>query len=156
MKLESILQYLDAYLGIADHPDYGNALNGLQVAGPEEVTRIVAAVDTSEASISAAAELGADLMIVHHGLFWGGLEPLTGRHFRKVRALMDAGIALFSCHLPLDTHAEVGNSALLGRALGLGLQGRFGVYQGHEVGWWGTLDAPATRDDVGDDASRGS
>ena len=149
MKLESILQYLDVYLGIADHPDYGNALNGLQLAGPDEVTRIVAAVDTSEASISAAAELGADLMIVHHGLFWRGLEPLTGRHFRKVRALMDAGIALFSCHLPLDTHAEVGNSALLGRALGLDLQGRFGLYQGHEVGWWGTLDAPATRDTLG-------
>ena len=73
MKLESILRYLDAYLTLADHPDYPTALNGLQVAGPEEVERVVVAVDASEASIAEAIERGADLMIVHHGLFWDGL-----------------------------------------------------------------------------------
>jgi putative NIF3 family GTP cyclohydrolase 1 type 2 len=83
MKLESILQYLDVYLAVAEHPDYVAALNGLQVAGPQEIEQVVVAVDATEASIAEAAERGADLMIVHHGLFWGGLEPLTGRHFRS-------------------------------------------------------------------------
>ena len=139
MKLESILQYLDIYLAVAEHPDYAAALNGLQVAGPQEIEQVVVAVDATEASIAEAAERGADLMIVHHGLFWGGLEPLTGRHFRKVRMLIEGGIALYSCHLPLDSHAEVGNCALLARALGLDLQGQFGDYNGTPIGWWGTL-----------------
>ena len=139
MKLESILQYLDIYLAVAEHPDYAAALNGLQVAGPQEIEQVVVAVDATEASIAEAAERGADLMIVHHGLFWGGLEPLTGRHFRKVRMLIEGGIALYSCHLPLDSHAEVGNCALLARALGLELQGQFGDYNGTPIGWWGTL-----------------
>jgi len=139
MKLESILQYLEGYLAVGEHPDYSTALNGLQVDGPEEIGRIVAAVDASEASIEAAVDKDADLMIVHHGLFWRGLEPLTGRRYRRIKALLDSGIALYSCHLPLDSHAEVGNCALLGRALGLELQCRFGDYKGAEIGWWGTM-----------------
>jgi dinuclear metal center YbgI/SA1388 family protein len=139
MKLESLLQYMDEYLALQGHPDYTGALNGLQVEGPSDVAHLVAAVDASEASISAAVAAGADLMIVHHGLFWGGLQPLTGRHYRKVRALIEGGTALYSAHLPLDGHAEVGNSALLGRALGLESRGRFGDYGGVEIGWWGEL-----------------
>ena len=138
MKLESVLQYLDSYLGIPDHADYPQALNGLQVEGREDVTRIVAAVDASEASIEAAATAGADFLLVHHGLYWDGLKPLTGRRYRKVKRLLDAGIALYSAHLPLDAHAEVGNCALLGRALGLDLQGRFGDFKGTPIGWWGS------------------
>jgi len=140
MKLESLLQYLDAYLGVTEHPDYPVALNGLQVGGPAEVRRIVAAVDASEASVTAAVVRGADLLLVHHGLFWDGLRPLTGRRLRRVRPLIEHGVALYSVHLPLDGHAEVGNAALLGRGLGLRLQGRFGAYKGAEIGWWGTLD----------------
>lgn len=140
MKLESLLQYLDSYLDVAEHPDYPNALNGLQVAGPQEVGNVAAAVDASEATIQAAAELGADLLIVHHGLFWRGLEPLTGRLFRKVHTLVDANVALYSCHLPLDSHPQVGNCACLARELGIELAGQFGEYQGRAIGWWGTLD----------------
>lgn len=137
MKLESLVQYMDEYLCIPGHPDYPGALNGLQVGGPETVEHVVVAVDASEASISAAVALGADLMIVHHGLFWGGLKPLTGRNLRRIRGLIENGTALYSCHLPLDGHAEVGNSALLARAVGLELEGRFAAYQGAEVGWHG-------------------
>lgn len=137
MKLESLVQYLDEYLGVAGHPDYPGALNGLQVGGPESVERIVVAVDASVASISEAAERKADLMLVHHGLFWGGLRPLTGRNLRRMSGLIQNGIALYSCHLPLDGHREVGNSALLARAMGLELDGRFAAYQGAEVGWHG-------------------
>ena len=148
MKLESILQYLDGYLSVGGHPDSPHALNGLQVDGPEEVGHIVVAVDASEATIAEAVELEADLLIVHHGLFWKGLEPLTGRHYRKVRRLIEGSVALYSCHLPLDSHAEVGNCALLARALGLEPEGQFGTYEGVDLGWWGTLPEPTTAADL--------
>lgn len=140
MRLESLLQYVDAYLGVPDHPDYPAALNGLQVGGPEEVHKIVAAVDASEASVVAAVERGADLLLVHHGLFWDGLKPLTGRRLRRIRPLIENGVAAYSAHLPLDGHAEVGNSVLLARALGLRVEGAFAEYEGATIGWWGTLD----------------
>lgn len=142
MKSESALQYLDALLGIPAHPDYPRAWNGLQVEGPEEIVRVVAAVDASEATILEAAARGADLLLVHHGLFWDGGLPLTGRRYRKLRALLEHGIALYSAHLPLDAHPEVGNCALLARALGLELRGRFAEFEGVPIGWWGTLDMP--------------
>lgn len=142
MKLESLLQYLDAYLLTAEHPDYPTALNGLQVGGPEEVRRIVAAVDASEASVNAAVEKGADLLLVHHGLFWDGLRPITGRRLRRIKPLLEHGVAVYSAHLPLDSHTEVGNCALLGRALGLDLRGRFAPYEGTDIGWWGTFETP--------------
>ena len=148
MKLESVLQYLDSWLKVPDHPDYPTALNGLQVGGAHEVGTVATAVDASEASIRAAAELGADLMIVHHGLFWGGLEPIVGRHERRIRALIEANIALYSVHLPLDAHLEVGNCVLLAQAMGLDVQGRFGQYQGHDLGVWGVLPDPVSIDDV--------
>lgn len=144
MKLESLLQYVDAYLGVSGHPDYRNALNGLQVEGPEEVRRIAAAVDASEQSIRAATEEAADLLIVHHGLFWEGLRPLTGPRLRRVRGLLDNDLGLYSVHLPLDAHPEVGNNVLLARALGLELHGRLGTYEGAPIGWWGALSDPVS------------
>lgn len=148
MKLEPLLQYVDEYLGVAGHPDYRTALNGLQVAGTEDIHSVVAAVDASEASIEAACELNADLMLVHHGLFWGGLEPIVGRHHRRISSLIQAGIALYSCHLPLDSHAEVGNCALLARQIGLELDGRIGQYQGVDLGWCGRLREPVSITDL--------
>lgn len=144
MKLEPLLQYIDGYLGVAAHPDYSAALNGLQVEGASEVHRVATAVDASLASIGAAAELDADLLIVHHGLFWGGLQPVVGRLHRRLSLLLEAGIALYSCHLPLDSHREVGNCALLARALGVELEGRVGRYEGADIGWWGRLPEAVT------------
>ncbi len=146
MKLESLLQYMDQYLAVLDHPDYSAALNGLQVAGPDEVSRVATAVDASEASIRAAVDQGAHLLIVHHGLFWDGLQPVVGRHYRRIEALIAGGVALYSCHLPLDSHAEIGNCALLGRAMGLDLEGRFGAYKGVDIGWWGRFSEPTDLD----------
>lgn len=148
LKLESLVQYLDEYLGVADHPDFANALNGLQVdrvasGGAKEIATVAIAVDASLASIDEAAASGADLLIVHHGLFWDGLTPLVGRHFERVKRLLDANMALYSCHLPLDAHAEVGNCALLAKAAGLRLEGRIGRYQDADLGWWGRLPEPA-------------
>ena len=138
MKLESVFQYLNGYLSVDGYPDYPHALNGLQVEGPEEIAHVAVAVDASECTIAEAVERGADLLIVHHGLFWRGLEPVTGRHFRKIQKLIEGKIGLYSCHLPLDSHPEVGNSILLARALRLEIGGQFGGYENVDVGWWGT------------------
>ena len=143
MKLESIFQYLDGFLLVAGHPDYPQALNGVQVDGPQEVEHVAVAVDASEATINEAVNVGADLLIVHHGLFWNGLQPVTGRYFRKIRGLMEGEVALYSCHLPLDSHPEVGNCILLARSLGLEIEGRFGGHEGVNVGWWGRKDGGA-------------
>jgi dinuclear metal center YbgI/SA1388 family protein len=140
MRLLDLVSYLDGFLRITEVPDYPNALNGLQVENLGEVNRIAAAVDASLASIEAAASAGCDLLLVHHGLFWDGNRPITGRRHRRLRALFDAGIAVYSAHLPLDLHPEVGNNALLARELGLQPGGTFGSFQGAPIGVWGEMD----------------
>ena len=144
MQLESLLQYVDRYLDVEGHPDYGTALNGLQVDGPEEIHRVATAVDASLASIEAAVDGGADLLVVHHGLFWSGLQPVVGRLYRRLSLLMSSDVGLYSCHLPLDGHTEIGNCVLLTRALGLTLDGRLGAYEGADLGWWGRLPEPVS------------
>ena len=142
MKLESVVRYLNAYLDVEGYPDYPGALNGLQVQGTRAVRRVGVAVDASEQTFSAAIGAECDLLIVHHGLFWGGTRPLTGALYRKAKLLLDAGVALYSAHLPLDSHPEVGNAAVLARALGVDVQVPFGDYEGRAVGWTGRLDTP--------------
>ena len=148
MKLESLVEYVDGYLRVPDFPDYPNAYNGLQVQGAARVGSICAAVDASEAAINAAAERGSDLLLVHHGLFWDGAAPVTGRRFRKLSALLCNELGLYSAHLPLDAHPEVGNCALLARALNIEIEKGFGSYQGVDVGWIGTTSE--TRRSLGD------
>jgi dinuclear metal center YbgI/SA1388 family protein len=140
VKLESLLQYLDEYLGLADVPDYGPAHNGLQVQGPSEVMKLGFAVDASEAAIQQAVSAGCDLLVVHHGLFWDGEVRVVGRRARKLNALFRGEMGVFSAHLPLDGHTEVGNCAVLTRALGWEPEGRFGSFQGYEMGWWAETD----------------
>lgn len=140
MKTVDLVAYLDGYLRVAEVPDYPNALNGLQVQNGGEATRIAAAVDASEQTISEAAEAGCDFLVVHHGLFWDGNLPITGRRYRRIRALLDAGIALYSAHIPLDLHPGVGNNAVLARALGIEVQGGFGEFRGMELGVRGRLE----------------
>jgi dinuclear metal center YbgI/SA1388 family protein len=140
MELTALVSYLDGYLRVADVPDAPNALNGLQVANSGTVSRVAAAVDLCEATVRMAAEQGADLLLVHHGLFWGGLQPLTGRAYRRVAGLIAQNIALYSAHLPLDLHPDVGNNAVLARQLGVALRGDFGEDQGVRIGRWGEID----------------
>ncbi len=140
-KLESILQFIEAEFRVDEFPDYSHALNGLQVEGPCEVERVVAAVDAAEATIKEAVARDAHLLLVHHGLFWGGLGALTGSRFRKVAALIRGGLGLYSLHLPLDAHPQMGNAALLTRGLGLEPGGTFGAYKGEDVGVWAELEA---------------
>lgn len=140
MQLAVLRSYLDDYLRIAEVPDYAGALNGLQVENFGEVRRVAAAVDASLASIRAAVEAGADLLLVHHGLFWDGNQPVTERRYRRLRPLLEHDVAVYSAHLPLDVHPEVGNNAVLIRALGIEPQGVWGEYQGQPLGVWGETD----------------
>ncbi len=134
--LEPILCFLDRTLQVSTFPDYPHALNGLQVAGGNTVTRVGAAVDASEEALSEAIRRQVDLLVVHHGLFWEGLGPLTGPRYRKVAALVRGGVALYSAHLPLDAHPELGNAALLARRLELVPEGPFGAFQEVHIGCW--------------------
>ncbi len=133
--------YLDRYLRVAEVGDSAEAVNGLQVDHDGDVTRIAAAVDACQATINGAAELGSEFLLVHHGLFWGGLEPLTGRHGRRIRRLMNAGIALYSAHMPLDVHPEIGNNAVLADKLGIEGREWFGDYKGEQLGVAGKLSS---------------
>lgn len=140
MKLSELVAYADEYLRIEEVPDYPPALNGLQVANGGEVERIAAAVDASEASIREAVERDCDLLLVHHGLFWNGSRPVTGRRYRRLKPLFDADLAVYGAHLPLDVHPEVGNNAVLARELGIEVDGRFAEYEGEPVGFQGRLE----------------
>ncbi len=139
MTLDELVRYLDGYLRVRDVPDDVEAMNGLQVENRGAVTRVVVAVDACEAVIAEAARSGADLLIVHHGLFWGPRVPVTGRAYRKVRTLVEAGIAVYSAHLPLDVHPEVGNNVVLARQLGIEPDGWWGEYKGAPIGVAGAL-----------------
>lgn len=144
--LTEIVAWLDRYLAIEEIEDYPGALNGLQVEGPGPVAKVGAATDACQATIDAAAQAGCGLLLVHHGLFWGDPRPLTGPTYRRVRRLIEARMALYGAHLPLDVHDEVGNNVLLAEALGLTVDGRFGrVKSLEDVGVLASLDL--ARDD---------
>ena len=123
-------------------PDYALALNGLQVDNRTSISRIAAAVDCSQRTIGAAIDAGANLLVVHHGLFWGGLQPLTGAYLARVRALLAHDVALYAAHLPLDAHETMGNSVMLARELGLLPTGGFARYQTIFCGVQGSSDIP--------------
>jgi dinuclear metal center YbgI/SA1388 family protein len=140
VELKELTDYLDEYLDVDETPDSANALNGLQVQGERPVGKVAVAVDATEASIRGAVTAGADLLLVHHGLFWDGNLPVTGRRYRRLRALLDAGVGLYSAHLPLDVHPVVGNNAVLAGRIGIEVEGTFGDYKGTDVGVYGTLE----------------
>jgi len=119
VKLSSLVDWLDRELDGASIEDYPNALNGLQLENAGVVTRIAVAVDAAESVIERAATAGADLLIVHHGLFWSGNRPVVGAFYRKLKVAIDSNLAIYSSHLPLDAHPKLGNNALLARAIGL-------------------------------------
>jgi len=127
-------------LGVTGHPDYPGALNGLQVDHRGPVRRIAAAVDGSRRTIAAAAEVRANFLLVHHGLFWAGAQRIVGSAFERFRLIADHDMAVYSAHLPLDAHPQFGNNALLARRLGLVPTEPFAEYQGVAIGVSGVAD----------------
>lgn len=147
MRLDTLVRYLDDYLRVAEEvADAPEALNGLQVGNSGDITKLAAAVDMCEATVRMAAEQRADCLLVHHGLFWGGLRPLVGPAYRRVAALIKGNIALYAAHLPLDRHPDVGNNSVVARLLGVKVRGEFGSYHGAPIGIWGEYSG--TRDEL--------
>lgn len=118
IALSKVTAYCDRILRTEAIGDYDGALNGLQVANAGRVSRLVAAVDASYATIKLAVAVGADLMLVHHGLFWSRRHPWTGKNYELLQLLLQNNLAVYSSHLPLDVHPRLGNNAQLCSALG--------------------------------------
>ncbi len=130
-----MVRYCDRELRTADRKDYERAFNGLQVENRGAVTRIAATVDASLATVRMAVKAKADLLIVHHGLFWSTMHPWTGRRYELIRALLESDIAVYSSHLPLDAHPKLGNNAQLCAALGLKKLRPFFLSHGDHLGF---------------------
>lgn len=143
---DALVAYLDEYLRVAEARDYGE--NGLQVEGAAEIRSLAFAVDASRAAIEQAVRGGAQMLIVHHGLFWGKPLRIVGAHRRRVKALLDADCSLYGVHLPLDRHPEVGNNAELARLLDLEIAGPLGDAFGAPVGFVATPRAALAFDDL--------
>ena len=135
VDLNDIVNYCDARLRVAEIIDFKNALNGLQVENNKKVTRLGAAVDASLATFKQAVAKEIDFLLVHHGLFWNNLLPITDDSYKKLKILLDNNIALYSVHLPLDIHPELGNNARILELLGLTLEEPFPLnFEGQAIG----------------------
>jgi dinuclear metal center YbgI/SA1388 family protein len=135
-----IARYADSILDSANTPDYPNAVNGLQLENRGSIRGIAAAVDLSTRAIEGAIAQDANLLIVHHGMFWGGLESLVGPAYSRLRLMIDNDIAVYSSHLPLDRHATLGNNALLAKALELKPEKSFARHENISIGVAGECD----------------
>jgi dinuclear metal center YbgI/SA1388 family protein len=142
--LSDVVSYLDTMLEVTSTPDYAQALNGLQLGNRGRVHKAAAAVDFSSAAIDSAIAASADFLVVHHGMFWGGLQPLRGTRYDQIRSLIQGNVAVYSSHLPLDRHAEFGNAVLLARELGLTPSAEFARYGTIAVGVRGESDLATT------------
>jgi dinuclear metal center YbgI/SA1388 family protein len=132
--LSQIVSYADEHLRIREIDDWPNALNGLQVENSGAVAKIGAAVDASPRSINAASERGVNLLVVHHGLFWPGSQPISGGRRRMLEQIFRHDLALYSAHLPLDLHSVLGNNAQLAASLGFEQTAPFFEAKGQRIG----------------------
>jgi dinuclear metal center YbgI/SA1388 family protein len=141
---DDLVAHLDQYLRVNEITDASP--NGLQVQGSDRVSRIAYAVDASLQTIRAAHRARASFLVVHHGLWWGRHEQIVGNLHRRVSALIRSGVSLYTAHLPLDCHPEVGNNVELARLLGLRVEVPFGEYKGTRVGVIASLKRTRKRD----------
>jgi putative NIF3 family GTP cyclohydrolase 1 type 2 len=132
MNRDELTAYLDETLRVKEIED--TSQNGLQVEGPVEVMKVAFAVDSCQAAFEGTVTAGAQLLIVHHGLFWDKPLRLVGPLFCRVKTLIEGGCGLYAAHLPLDLHPELGNNAELARLLELKDTRAFGEYHGDQIG----------------------
>lgn len=136
-----IAAFLDQELATATVSD--SSLNGLQVQGRRPVRRLAVAVDACLETFQAAQDHRADMLAVHHGLFWGDSKPVTGILYERLESLLRTGMALYASHLPLDLHPRLGNNAQLAKILGITRRRPFGSYHGQTIGFGGHCAPPA-------------
>jgi dinuclear metal center YbgI/SA1388 family protein len=142
MEQSDLVKRLDVLLRHSDFEDASR--NGLQVDGAHQVRKVAFAVDACLASFEAAARCGAQLLVVHHGLFWSKPVLPTGTSYRRLKLLFDAGVGLYASHLPLDAHPRLGNNVELCRVLGLRKVRAFGDYHGKKIGFGGDVPRGTT------------
>lgn len=149
MQLSEVVQYFNSLLPIEEVARTDYSLNGLQVGDPEaKIHKVAFAVDACMASFQRAAQAEAQLLCVHHGLFWGKPIAITGEHYRRVKYLLDQGLALYAAHLPLDMEPVVGNNAGIADAIGLEKRTPFGDYHGVKIGVKGELPSELNIEEV--------
>ncbi|WP_135663578.1 Nif3-like dinuclear metal center hexameric protein [Halorhabdus rudnickae] len=143
MNCAEISDRFDKRLRIADYADIDASANGLQVGSTDhQVEHVAVAVDAAVETIEAAREVGADLLVVHHGLFWGdGMTSVTGEAYRRLAPLIDDDHALYAAHLPLDGHQDLGNAAGVADVLDLSNRAPFGEVGGEYIGQRGRMPA---------------
>ena len=147
MRLYELDTYFRNLLEIDDLARVDNSLNGIQVGVPEaDITRVAFAVDACMETFERATAEGAQLLFVHHGLFWGSNIRVIGSHYRRIAHLIQHGCGLYACHLPLDRHPEFGNNAGMAAALGVSEIEPFGEYHGVKIGVKGRLSPPKSVD----------
>jgi len=138
--IHEITEYADDLLETETTPDYPRALNGLQLENRSEIAGIAAAVDLSTRAINGAISNNANLLVVHHGMFWDGPGPLRGSSYKRLKLLVENDIAVYSSHLPLDRHPTLGNNVLLAKQLGLTPSAPFAGFEGIFIGVSGESD----------------
>lgn len=149
MKIKDFDLWIRGILNIDEMSKMDSSLNGLQVGREEaELKTIAFAVDASLETFTRAIESGADMLFVHHGLYWGRVIPIRGNFYRRIESLIKNGLALYAAHLPLDMNKEFGNNAGLAKILRLKNIEPFGNYKGVKIGLKGVFENPLTRDDV--------
>jgi dinuclear metal center YbgI/SA1388 family protein len=136
IPLDKLVAFLDAGLCLSEFSEDESA-NGLQVEGSETVHKIGLAVDACEYVFREAALKKIDFLLMHHGLIWGGLKSVRSVVKKRIKALLDADVSLYACHLPLDWHPQYGNNSELLRLLSIKKMGEFGKYHGKNISYWG-------------------
>ena len=140
MDILQLSHYLDNLLDIPSISDAPNSLNGLQVQNMGEIKKIGLAVDLCQATIDLAIEKNCQMLFVHHGIFWGGLQQVRGPFYKKISSMMRANLGLYSAHIPLDLHPVLGNNRALADLIGLQNLEPFGEYGGIKIGFKGTIN----------------
>lgn len=149
MDLKDFDAWCRTFLEIDELAGVDDSLNGVQVGRSAGNLEFVAfAVDACAESIRRAASSGAQVLFVHHGLFWGRPVRIEGPLLDRLRLLLGADMALYACHLPLDKQPELGNNAVLARLIGLKDAKSFGEFHGVRIGLRGVIDPPLTLDEV--------
>jgi dinuclear metal center YbgI/SA1388 family protein len=141
--------FFRSFLDIEGFISADNSLNGIQVDNDgSEIKKIAFGVDAAMETFEQAAAIGADMLFVHHGLFWGDPARISGSLRNRIKFLLDHNICLYAVHLPLDQHPQMGNNAVLAQLLGLENIEPFGVYHGRKVGYKGTFPKPVAIDEA--------
>ena len=133
-SLQKITAFCDKRTRRHEIKDFKGACNGLQFENKGVIQKVGASVDAGLIPFQKAVDRNVDLLIVHHGMYWSPLQPITGVKFQKVNTLLNGGLAVYSSHLPLDCHSEIGNNALLAKEIGLQPTGTFLDYEGTDIG----------------------